>query len=238
MPSYHNALSDRLVICHFSSQSVFTVYNKDLAQKWQVVASNSELPTELKDSIFSETSLIRVGDQFTLAPLAEENYSPYFSINFGANHTIATQDSELFTVVYKNTDIAYANKLVGARLTTDVDVFYRYADQKNYPNALYFYQINDQVTILAWKDGKFMLANRYASDNEDELFYYVMLVVEQLELPAGDIHFSMVGSKEMHSNYHALFKNYLAPLHLSNEGTQIGSSEHEELANFMGTCVL
>ena len=37
-------------------------------------------------------------------------------------------------------------------------------------DAIYFYKQADRITILAWKDGKFALANRYPADNLDEVF--------------------------------------------------------------------
>lgn len=235
---YNNALSDRLVVCYFPSHSIFTVYNKDLLAKWQTSSNTHDFPAELQEAIFSETHVVRVLNKSTLAPLGESEYEAYFNVNFGKGFNIATQDSELFTVVYEDVTIPYSTNLVSARETTDIDVVYRFASQKNYTNALYFYHANDEVTIWAWRDGQFVLANRYAADNEDELFYYVMLVVEQLELPANDIHFALLGTRTQHTAYHSLFQNYLSPLHLSNLEQGSDATIHTKLADFFGKCVL
>lgn len=237
-PTYHNALSDRLVVCYFPTQSVFTVYNKDHLAKWQYTAADHTFPNEFADAIFSETHVLRMLPKATLAPLGESDYAPYFKINFGEGYIIGALESELFTIVYENTPIPYNHKLVSAHEKVDLDVFYRYANQKNYRNALYFYHIQNEVSILAWKDGKFVLANRYAADNADELFYYVMLVVEQLELPVPDMHFALAGSKEQHIAYHKLFEKYLAPLHLTNKAEDSEANEVVQLANFLSKCVL
>lgn len=237
-PIYHNALSDRLVVCHFPSHSVFLVYSKDLLIKWQSKSESHSFPTQFKDAIFSETHLVRVQNKCTLAPLGEEDYSPYFNTNFGSGYSYSTQDSELFTLVYENTPVPYANRLVSTRQAIDIDIFYRFALEKNYANALFFYHSGEEATILAWKDGQFALANRYTADNEDELFYYIMLVVEQLELPAADLHFNMVGTRAQHTTYHSLFQNYLSPLHLSNLEQGSDATVKTQLAYFFGKCVL
>ncbi len=227
-----------MVVCHFPEQSVFSVYSKDVELKWQSVSYEHAFPTALNDAIFSETHLVHALHKSTLAPLGEPEYAPFFEVNFGKGYATATQDSELFTVVYEKTAIAYENSLVSAKHTTDIDVVYRYAAQKNYPNAVYVYHVEDVVTVLAWKDGLFALANRYTADNEDELFYYVMLVVEQLELSAADIHFSLLGTRNQHTSYHKLFQNYLAPLHLGNAEQASDASLHSQLADYFGRCVL
>ena len=238
MSSYHNALSDRLVVCHFPSCLLFTVYNNNLDLKYQIISRDQSFPVSLADAIFSETHLLRMLNKCTLAPLGEQDYAPYFSINFGGGHSIVTQDSELFALVYEDTPTGYTNQLVNPRITTDIDVLYRFASQGGYANALYFYHAENQVTILAWKEGKFVLANRYTADNEDELFYYVMLVVDQLELSPADIHFSIVGTTQQHVSYHPLFNKYLSPLHLCNSQQVEGSTDSIELAHFFSQCVL
>jgi hypothetical protein len=238
MSSYHNALSDRLVVCHFPTCLLFTVYNKDLVQKYQMISPDLSFPDSLADAIFSETHLLRMLNKCTLAPLGEQDYAPYFFVNFGGSYSIATQDSELFTLVYEDTPTDYTRQLVNPRITTDIDITYRFASQGGHANAVYFYHVENEVTILAWKDGKFVLANRYAADNEEELFYYVMLVVDQLELPPTDIHFSVIGTKQQHASYHLLFKKYLSPLYLCNREQVEGTTDTIELAHFFGKCVL
>jgi len=225
-------------VSHFPSCILFTVYNKDLEHKYQTISVDRSFPAPLVDAIFSETHVLRMLNKFSLAPLGEHNYSSHFSINFGTDHSIATQDSELFTIVYEDTPAEYTHQLVNPHVTTDIDILYRFASQRGYANGLYFYHVENQVTIQAWKNGQFFLANRYAAENEDELFYYVMLVVDQLELPPADIHFSVIGTKQQHTSYHLLFNKYLSPLHLCNREQVEGTTDTIELAHFFGKCVL
>ena len=134
--------------------------------------------------------------------------------------------------------------LVGVQENIDINLLFAYAADKAKTDAVYFYKQADRITVLAWKDGKFALANRYPADNLDEVFYYIMLVVEQLELHPADIYFEAICTKGLHESYHALFKNYLAPLHLSSDVLTYTTSVSEEdaeaicLAHFFAQCVL
>ncbi|MEN8696004.1 MAG: DUF3822 family protein [Bacteroidia bacterium] len=236
--TYHNALSDRLVVCHFTSHTQFVVYSKELIIKYQSVTTDGELPPLLVNAIFSETHLVRVADKFTLAPLGEVDYSPYFNLNHREGHNLATEDTELFTVVYNDTPLAVQGQLVGEKLTTDISLTYHYGLSKAHKNALYFYVVDDILTILAWQKGEFILANRYAVANDEELFYYVMLVINQLELSASDLHFELIGSSSQYEQYTGLFKKYVSPLQSRQSAKTSSDDASNVLAQFFGTCVL
>jgi hypothetical protein len=246
MESYHNAVSDKLVVVLFENLTIYQVFKKDNLLKWKTVIHGQVIPEQLKDAIFTSSTLISCNQDFTLAPLQLEDYSNFYSLNFQDSSPIKCFDTEEFTIVSKESGSVkkVSEYLVGVQENIDINLLFAYAADKAKTDAVYFYKQADRITVLAWKDGKFALANRYPADNLDEVFYYIMLVVEQLELHPADIYFEAICTKGLHESYHALFKNYLAPLHLSSDVLTYTTSVSEEdaeaicLAHFFAQCVL
>lgn len=246
MESYHNAVSDKLTVVLFENLTIYQVFKKDNLLKWKTVVHGQQLPEQLKDAIFTSTTLISCNENFTLAPLQLENYSNFYSLSFQDSSPIKCFDTEEFVVVAKESSSVkeVAKNLVGVQENIDVTLVFAYAADKAKTDSIYFYKQADRLTVLAWKEGKFMLANRYPAENLDEVFYYVMLVVEQLELQAAEIYFETICTKGQYESYYSLFKNYLAPLHISPDVLTYQTSATEEdteasyLAHFFAQCVL
>jgi hypothetical protein len=84
-----------------------------------------------------------------------------------------------------------------------------------------------------------MLSNRYPIANADELFYFVMLVIEQLEIPVQDIHVECIASQDKVDEYKSLFKNYLSPIHQPVLSDETSSKDNTQvLSYFFAQCVL
>ena len=239
MSSYHNAVSDKLVVFLYPTCSVFTVFSKDNILKFSSDnGSSSMLPIELQGAIFSTTDTISVAARATLTPLADESYSSYFQANFGQAHQeLKYQSTNDFTIVYEATPVTkeLLHEVVNPQEHSDIHLMHTYAAAMRYENAIYYWLYNDTVSLLVWKEGRLVLTNRYKSDTKDEVFYYIMLAVEQLELHADKLHFGFVGSKAEHAVYQVMFQNYLPPLHLCSTGS---STDIDELAQFFAECVL
>ena len=84
MSTYHNAVSDKLVLFLDSDTSIYQIYSKDNQLKYQLNHhDNSSFPEELSAAIFSSTYLQLVNSKFTLCPLDEEKIDSFFQLNHG-----------------------------------------------------------------------------------------------------------------------------------------------------------
>lgn len=249
MATYHNAVSDRLVVSFFPGSIFYFVYSKDNTLKYcEIQPISSDVSNTLANSIFSKTTCISAAQNFVLASLTNSDFEAYYKLNFASFDKLYDDKLEDFTVVHNLTPAIQHNlkKLVNPDIVSDVSLVYRAFLQKGYQNAIYFYTIGNLVTIFCIKEGRLRIANRYPSDDLDELFYYVMLLIEQMEMQAEKIHFECLTSKGRHESYHSLFKNYLPPLNLTNVvvDNSFLSLEHHDLkseflqASFFAQCVL
>lgn len=238
MTEYSNALSDRLLVIRIGDTLHYRIYKKDNTLKWQSTTfATTKYPTELDGSIFSDTSIIRLLDDTVLAPLGQPDYTAYHSLSFGPLNSFTHLDSADFSLVYSTTeDTSWHPYLVNPTTLLDLDLLHNYVSRLGHLHALYFYVVQDTLTLLAWKDGAFQIANRYHVANDDEIFYFIMLILEQIELAPENLHFSMIGDKESHRRWHTLFANYVAPLHFTNDhGSGDGT---EPILDFFVQCVL
>ena len=249
MATYHNAVSDKLVVSFFPGSIFYFVYSKDNTLKYcEIESISSDVSTAIANSIFSKTTCISAAQNFVLASLADTDYPAYYNLNFSSFDKLYEDNLEDFTVVHNVTPAIQHNikKLVNPDVVSDISLVYKAFLQKGYQQAVYFYTIGNTVTIFCIKDGSLRIANRYPADDLDELFYYVMLLIEQLEMSAEKIHFECLTSKGRHESYHSLFKNYLPPLNLTNvvADNSFLSLEHHDLkseflqASFFAQCVL
>jgi hypothetical protein len=239
MSTYHNAVSDKLVVFLYPSHTVFSIYSKDNILKFSVESSDYDVfPVTLKDAIFSTSHIVSVGARSTLVPLDISNWEAYFKANFGLKHNnLKYQNTDDCAIVYETSAAALLveSTLVNPEIYTDLDLIYAYASAKRYENAVYYWQYQKQLSIMVWKEGRLTLANRYAADTKDELFYYVMLAVEQIELSLDKLHIGCIADKDEHTLHHAMFQNYLPPIHLCNKDTLNGG---DVMAQFFAECVL
>ena len=239
MSSYHNAVSDKLVVFLYPSSSVFTVFSKDNVQKFSSDNGNlTTLPDALKESIFSTTSTISMCARSTLVPLSEDIYTSYFQANYGEEHLeLRHQNTDDFRVVYESTPVTQRllSAVVNPQEHTDINLMHKYAAAIRHENALYYWLHEHTISLMVWKDGKLLAVNRYTSETKDEVFYYVMLAVEQLELPLDKLYFGSVGSTQEHASHKVMFQNYLPPL---QQCSAQSTNSTDAVAQFFAECVL
>jgi hypothetical protein len=216
MATYHNAVSDKLVVSFYPKATFYHVYTKDHHLKWCMVQDKPETPSELEGAIFSKTTCINSVENVVLTPLHTENVTEFYSLNYAEFEELHQENLEKFAVVQNVSGAASSviKKLVNPEISSDVSVLFKAVSQSSVANALYFYSSSNKVNVMVFKDGGLQLVNRYPAENQDELFYYIMLVVEQLELPVNNLHFECIASSGVHENLQSLFKNYLPTLHL------------------------
>jgi hypothetical protein len=112
---------------------------------------------------------------------------------------------------------------------------HKYAAAIRHENALYYWLHEHTISLMVWKDGKLLAVNRYTSETKDEVFYYVMLAVEQLELPLDKLYFGSVGSTQEHASHKVMFQNYLPPL---QQCSAQSTNSIDAVAQFFAECVL
>ncbi|NNJ56011.1 MAG: DUF3822 family protein [Bacteroidia bacterium] len=249
MAAYHNSVSDILVVSFFPGAIFYFVYSKENTLKYcEIQPNSSDIPSAISSSIFSKTTCISVAQNFVLASLSDNDFKAFYNLNFDSFDELKTDELEDFRVIHNLTpNVQHVIKnLVNANVVSDISLVYQAFLQKGYQHAVYFYTVGNTVSIFCIKEGKLRIANRYPADDLDELFYYVMLLIEQMEMPADKVHFECLTSKGRHESYHSLFKNYLPPLNLTN--VVVDNSflplEHHDLkaeflqATFFAQCVL
>lgn len=234
MSSYHNAVSDQLIVLLYESTCEFKVFGKDNNFKESYTTDTVGFPSELEGAIFSSTKKVSIGSNFTLVPAGETEIDTYFNLNFKTKTDLKSKECGVFKIVYpllpNESDLDA--KLVSAQDYSDIELVYAYLSIQSIEDGLFFYVMEDVVTVLAWKNGVFQLANRYPASNDDELFYYVMLVKEQLDLSHEKLRFEYLGDQKTLDSYRPLFKDYI-PAFRSDISTQYGSLEQ-----FLLSCVL
>ncbi len=241
MQAYTNAVSDQLIVSVLPNQTVFQVWNKEGNLKWTASQDTQELPADLQNAIFSTNKLVHIGNAMTLAPLDAQNLQDYYNINHASVADLAHLPTDEFNVVFAkdSSTQSLSKQLVGTEEHIDIELIYQHFKDKYSTDAIFFYCLENQLTLLAWKDGQFHLANRFPADNLDELFYYVLLVVEQLDLSVTTLHFECIAATVEFTQYAELFQNYLAPLIRHSTSNTIEEDSTQYLvAHFAAQCVL
>lgn len=249
MANYHNAVSDKLVVSFFKNIAVYNVFSKENALKWSAFQDDStEFPKVLESAIFSSSHCICALTNMVLVPGEAENPEQFYALQFGVNPELSFDVQEDIKIAYKPSEcfLAVKSKLVNYKVESDVGIAISYFKKKKQPNSLYFYEADNILSVLVYKAGSLVLANRYTTENLDELFYYVMYAVEQLDLSVEHLYLECISTKGMHENLQAMFKNYLPPLQLTpvnweyvsqNEGQTV-KNDTTTLAAFFSQCVL
>lgn len=208
--------------------------------------TEEDLPSELENSIFSLTHVVVGNTNFTLLPVSEADNAQSFKLNFLSEDSLNFSLYEDIKIVYNVPAAAtsLSKQLVNAALDSDATLALAHFTKKEHSNAIYFYEADNILTIVAVKKGVLHLANRYNVDSLDELFYYIMLVVEQLELSPDSLHVECISTAGVHEEYTKLFKNYLPSIKLTalqhsvNNGDNLEHKDAQQLAAFFSQCVL
>jgi len=243
MSVYHNAVSDLLIVTVDSHRQIYSIYAKDNQLKHQMVGVDHTLPASLSAAIFSSTHVHVMNSPFTLCPLETKELAPFFELNHGKPSHLASSKTDAFQIGYDQPAWIQPllKSLVNAKLNTDIELLYEYAAKANVVHAIYFYEYEGILTLLAWKNGSFVLANRYPIQHIDELFYFLMLVVEQLELPVDSLQLTAISSPSNSEKYLHTFKNYLPAIRTitptDSSSGDIDESMHAVL-HFFAQCEL
>ena len=160
-------------------------------------------------------------------------------LQFGSTESVSEVLTNELKIVFTNSE-DWASKLVNANVHVDIQLYIQYALASQKSNAVYFYESENKLNVVCIKEGKLHLANTYAIENNDDLFYFIMLVVEQLNLEPATLHIETICSKGKHEDYLVLFKNYLPAIRLTDSKAIMHNpvSAQYVVPMFLAECVL
>jgi hypothetical protein len=238
--AYHNAVTDKLVVVCFLESTAYHIYSSVNQLKWFRFQGNTHKPPELDNAFFSATHVVNVNAAITLLPADyTDALHEVFKLQHGEYHKLQSLIQEDIQLVYNQTPQieALIQQLVSPQLELDCSILLQNKPKNRAQEQLVFFWVDEVLTILAYKENKLHLANRYQAANNDELFYYLMLVVETLHLHPENLEVYTLARQEDLNVYNALFKNYLKPLKLMNDANQ-GDETAVVIAHYLGQCVL
>ena len=218
MSAYVNSVSDKLYIFSYSDRQVLCICSAANEPKWIEELDNNS-PAVLNNAHFSEQHLIHCNSPFVLCPSTESSdASQYYALNYGmAEVETKPLDEDILMAYHPSHHKQIEDLLVKPSEHLDFEVLHRYKGGLSRSNAIFFSVADRQMLIRTYSAQRLILANRFAVENKDEIFYFIMFAAEQLKLDISSIHFEFMGTKEQYSVYEELFKNYLPKLlHLDN----------------------
>lgn len=80
---------------------------------------------------------------------------------------------------------------------------------------------NGNLIIYAINEGKLLLCNSFQAKSNDDIFYFVMLTVEQLHFLPAETELVILGEPPLRSEIFELFKNYIKEINIWMEEYQI-----------------
>jgi hypothetical protein len=188
-------------------------YKKQLLA-WDTNCNLAELsnPQELAEELNATYKKVVVGlpsDGFTLIP------APLFIKNQVANYArlldVKAEERVLAQVLDNKNYIIYKvdDKIVSAVKRFDLNnaVYgnkgWIAAAAQNNPSSqdIYLHTENGRAEFLNFKNGSIRFYNNFDYKNEEDLAYYASFVIEELGIPAQNVHFKLSGSLKPEDKY-------------------------------------
>ncbi len=189
--------------------------------------------------IYSEIILLIRNKNFITIPesYTTTDVSQFFTLSYrlGENEKMWVDKSE------QNIDIAYAidtsltdliiAKFPRLKIRHEASVIVsKLLKEVNFKQARIFISINNKnLIILAINEGKLLLCNSYSVKSNDDIFYFVMLAIEQLQYVASETELIILGEPPNRAEMFDLFKNYINEINIWLEeyqtDKQVPSSE-------------
>ena len=169
--------------------------------------------------IYSKVNLIMSRKDFITIP--EEFFTTNLESLYGLSYDIPEGSKILidkseqgFGVVYSvNPDLVEAIENKFTRLTTQHEIsviLSRLYSEVSFKLPCIYLSINNGHLILtAVNEGKLQLCNSFRAKTEDDIFYFVMLTVEQLTFLPAETELVILGEPIREKELKTLFKNYI-----------------------------
>lgn len=221
MSGYQNAVTDKLIVVEYPEYSTVCVSSKHSSAKYYKRLQHNEVNHEVKallsSSIFASTSLIHANGGFTLCPndTPREEFATYYQLTYNRSvepkaHVLDKDYTVLFTSADQSAE--WKTLLVEPEELTDLDILHSYKSGLTQSNAIYFSKLDGELLIRVYSAQNLLLANRFSIDSKDDIFYFIMLAVEQLQIDINKVHFELIGHDEEYEELKRMFSNYLPML--------------------------
>ncbi|MBO6515932.1 MAG: DUF3822 family protein [Bacteroidia bacterium] len=245
--AYHHAISNRLFIALSADELSYVVTDKDLnslvngtlaVPDLDVLANVVETNQHLKQ-IFAQVRLVFQGNDFACAPVVFSQKAQRDMV-FRANHKLGKEQQLVEGSLSKEVGVLYAVQQKRLELLKasypslvynhEVELFYQFfqSEYKTQGPCLVLKQQRHDLLMLVLDDKTLQLANRYTVSNLEDVFYYTMLAVEQLEIDIEETRLYWLKNTSF-SDFQqvaALFENYIQHLEEVDHEQVPGSLEN------------
>lgn len=248
--SYHHAISNRLFLSLSTDELSFVITDKNLtpletgllATPDDEVLANVLKSNTLLNQIFAHVSLTFQGNSFVCSP-------PIFSSNeqkemvFKANHQLKKGEKLLegsisneISVLYAAEDSSFSilkNAYPSLSYSHELETALQYLTDEIQPVGAHILlkQTRSNLLLIA-SDGKnLLLANQFNSQNMEDVFYYTMLAVEQLEMDIEQTTLSWCSNTQFVASGDAvgLFEHYIKNVKVIDHPASLDSLQNMRL---------
>ncbi|MFY0645158.1 MAG: DUF3822 family protein [Bacteroidia bacterium] len=219
--NYQNAVSDKLIVLNQNEQVSVLVSSKNSEPKYYKAFISSEGEHEVKSvlstSIFESTTVIDVNPDFVLCPigLSQEEQGKHFQLSYEKSGELLSQPlSQEIDIVYPRQELPFdlASFLVNPISRVDIQLLHEYKSGLQTKNAVYISSIDQQLLIRIYSGQNLLLCNRFDTQNLEEIRYFVLFAVEELNLDISALHFEFLGSQKEYEPLKELFNPHLPML--------------------------
>jgi hypothetical protein len=190
----------------------------------------SNVLTELPE-IYSDMTLLVSKQNFITIP--ENFYEVEFSDLFKLNYNLADEDTigldksdyGIGIVYALNKDIAnlITTKFPRVKIRHEANVLLKKLFKEvNFKQPRILISINNDILILmAISDGNLILCNSYQTKTNDDIFYFVLLALEQLNFIPAETELVILGEPPSRTEIFELFKNYIREINIWMEELKV-----------------
>jgi len=189
--------------------------------------------------IYSETTLLVCNNNFVTIP--EIFYDESIDDIFKLNYEISINDKVCFDKLEYGIGVGYTlnsnfDKLVSHKFPRIIIkheasiVLKKLYKEVNFKHSKILISINEQTLIIyAIHHSNILLCNKYEILTIDDIFYFVMLAMEQLQILPAESELIILGEPPNREEIFEIFKNYIKEINIWLEEYQIENINNSEL---------
>jgi hypothetical protein len=203
------------------------VLNGNLAVPDVEILENTLSTNTNLDQIFAKVSVVFEGNNFTCSPAIFSTDNQRKKV-FECSHKISkderlaegslSQDIKVIYTVEEARLAAIKSKFPIVEYSHELELVYKYVQSEVVPSgvSLVLKQSNNNLLLLVLDGKNLLLANQYHTSNLDDVFYFTMLAVEQLELDIESTSLFWSDNPDFtpYQNLQSLFENYIGTIKL------------------------
>jgi len=189
--------------------------------------------------IYSDVDLLIRKKDFILIP--EDHYKTGLEDLFLLSYNLPAEDEICLDKTENGIGIVYASdhslmdalkdKFPRIKVRNEVTlVLSKLFKEINFKQSRILISINDgHLIIYAINDGKLELCNPYLTRSSDDIFYFVMLAIEQLHFLPAETELVILGEPKDRKEIFDLFKNYVREINIWLEEYQLDEDVNNDI---------